>query len=75
VLKKSLTAARAESAELLREISERRCLLESLTAESNMVEGELNELRAKHSEGRQLLDKLEVGWLFETDLSINTLYI
>lgn len=60
MLKKSLTAARGESAELLREISERRCLLESLTAETNVVERELGELRAKHSEGRQLLDKLEV---------------
>lgn len=60
VLKKSLIAARAESAELLREISERRCHLESLSAEANVVERELNVLRAKHAEGRQLLDKLEV---------------
>ncbi|XP_067941683.1 centriolin-like [Watersipora subatra] len=69
VLKKSLTAARGESAELLREISERRCLLESLTAETNVVERELGELRAKHSEGRQLLDKLE----FETNAASSVL--
>ena len=71
VLKKSLVAARAESAELLREISERRCLLESLTAESNVMERELGELRAKHAEGRQLLDKLEVD-LFIVDWSLCT---
>ena len=62
VLKKSLTSGRSESAELLREISKRRCLLESLTAETNVVERELSELKAKHTEGRQLLDKLEVSY-------------
>jgi len=68
VLKRSLAAARAESAELLREISERKCSLESLTAESNVVERELSEIRAKHTEGRQLLDKLEVMAVYSTTL-------
>lgn len=73
VLKKSLAAARTESAELLREISERRCLLESLTAESNVVERELNVLRAKHAEGRQLLDKLEVILVYTLSLFVGSL--
>lgn len=59
-LKKSLAAGRSESAELLRGISERKQLLESINAEYNYIENDLSQLKIKHAEGKQLLDRLEV---------------